>query len=211
MARSMAKQTTKQVEATTVPFQYALGAARQRHPQVADHILVSLSQGTVSRNRLMNAGVDAPEWGDVDRGQRPSYHPDDEFPRFSRMGWQSFASTKMDPTDRALVRAVQWSATCRCGQPLDSRGHRWGACAIAGVFGSPRVSGGELCGTDLQGSRSKGVRQHPCPRLGPIFQGQEQTTVVWKWSLTVCLSSTAHSWPWTPRWSAHGAPRRQCA
>ena len=44
----------------------------------------------------MNAGVDAPEWGDVDRGQRPGYHPDDEFPRFSWMGWQSFASTKME-------------------------------------------------------------------------------------------------------------------
>ena len=70
---------------------------RQRHPQVADHILVSLSQSRggfhleaadESRNRLMNAGVDAPEWGDVDRCQRPGYHPNDEFFRFSRMGWQ---------------------------------------------------------------------------------------------------------------------------
>ena len=37
----------------------------------------------------MNAGVDAPvdapEWGDVDLGQRPGSHPDDEFLRFSRM------------------------------------------------------------------------------------------------------------------------------
>ena len=49
-----------------------------------------------SRNRLMNAGVDAPELGDVDRDQRPGDHPDDEFPRFSRIGWQSFASTKME-------------------------------------------------------------------------------------------------------------------
>ena len=100
---------------------------RQRHLQVADHILVSLSQGRggfhsetagESRNRLMNARVDAPEWGGVDKGQRQSCHPDDEFPRFSRMGWQSFASTKMEeiflgthvsprlnPTDRALVRS----------------------------------------------------------------------------------------------------------
>ena len=52
-----------------------------------------------------------------------------------------------------------------------------------GGFGSPRASAGELCGTDLHRSRRKGVRQHPCPRLGPI-------TVVWKWSLTVCLSFT---------------------
>ena len=78
---------------------------RQRHPQVADHILVSLSQGRggfhleaagESRNLLMNAGVDAPERGDVDRDQRPGYHPDDEFPRFSRMGWQSFAPTQIE-------------------------------------------------------------------------------------------------------------------
>ena len=62
---------------------------RQRHPQVADNIWVSLSQGRggfhleaagESRNLLTNAGVDAPEWGDVDRGQRPGSHPDDEFP-----------------------------------------------------------------------------------------------------------------------------------
>ena len=53
---------------------------RQRHPQVADHILVSFSQGRggfhleaagESRNRLMNAGVDTPERGDVD-GQGPA-------------------------------------------------------------------------------------------------------------------------------------------
>ena len=46
----------------------------QGHPQVANHILVSLSQGRggfhleaagESRNLLTNAGVDAPEWGDV--------------------------------------------------------------------------------------------------------------------------------------------------
>ena len=34
------------------------------------------------------AGIDVPEWGDVDRGQRPGFHPDDEFPRFTRIGWQ---------------------------------------------------------------------------------------------------------------------------
>ena len=57
-----------------------LPTKRQRHPQVAGHILVSLSQGrggfhleaaSKSRNLLMNAGVDAPEWGD---GQRPGSH-----------------------------------------------------------------------------------------------------------------------------------------
>ena len=85
---------------------------RERHPRVTDHMLVSLSQGRgglhleaahESRDRL---------------GQRPGSHPDDEFPRFSHMGWQSFASTeieevffgttvwpRLDPTHRALVRS----------------------------------------------------------------------------------------------------------
>ena len=59
---------------------------------------------------------------------------------------------------------------------------------------------------------SAGKQEQGCPstsvsKTWTFFQGQEQTTVVWKWSLTVCLSFTAHSWPWTPRWSAHGAPR----
>ena len=48
------------------------------------------------RDRLLRAGVVAPEWGDVDRGQRPGSHPDDEFPRFSHMGWQSFASSEIE-------------------------------------------------------------------------------------------------------------------
>ena len=53
---------------------FRLPMVRQGHPQVGDHILVSLSQGRggfhleaagESRNLLTNAGVDAPEWGDV--------------------------------------------------------------------------------------------------------------------------------------------------
>ena len=84
-------------------------------------------------------------------------HPDDEFSRFSHMGWQSFASTEIeevffgttvsiasrfDPQKfRVLLLRRLWcqlplcSATCRCGQPLDSRGHHRGACAHAGVPG----------------------------------------------------------------------------
>ena len=100
---------------------------RERHPRVADHILVSLSQGGggfhleaahESRDCLLRADVAVPEWGDVNRGQRPGSHQDDEFPRFSRMGWQSFAATeieevffdttvwpRLDPTHRALVQS----------------------------------------------------------------------------------------------------------
>ena len=53
-----------------------------------------------------------------------------------------------------------WPATRFSWPPPGSLRHRGG-------FGSPRVSVGELCGTNLQGSRSKGVCEHPCPRLGP--------------------------------------------
>ena len=78
---------------------------RLRHPEVADHIVLSLSRGLggfhlegafESRALLLRAGIDAPEWGDVDHGQRPGYHPYDEFPSFSRQGWQIFASSQME-------------------------------------------------------------------------------------------------------------------
>ena len=100
---------------------------RLRHPEVADHIVLSLSRGLggfhlegafESRALLLRAGIDAPEWGDVDRGQRPRCRPDDEFPGFSRQGWQNFASSQMEeaffqhnvvprlePTEQALVQS----------------------------------------------------------------------------------------------------------
>ena len=63
---------------------------RPRHPEVADHMVLSLSHGrggfhsegaTECRDRLVAAGIDAPECGDVDWGQRPGFPPD-EFPNF---------------------------------------------------------------------------------------------------------------------------------
>ena len=158
--------------------------------------LLSLSQGRGGfhleaagerRNRLMNA-ADAPEWSDVDRGQRPGYHPDDEFPRFSRMGWQS--STEVEevffgtasilfhtPTVSAtsgfdpqcfrvhLLRRL-WcqlplsSATCRYGQPLDSRGHHRGACATARILGR-RGYPLEVVRHGSAGKQEQGCLSHP--------------------------------------------------
>ena len=154
------------------------------------------------RTRLQGAGVDAPEWNDSDRGQRPGFHPDDEFTRFSRFGWQAFASTpwrKRSSTLRLLtklwcdIKEVPWpashssllqsllqlvltrsvllfrrlwcqlplsSATCRCGQPLDSRGHHRSLCQRRGA-GSPRVSNGELRCQGLQRSRCQSLTEHP--------------------------------------------------
>ena len=164
-----------------------------------------------SRNRLMIAGEGPAQvitqtmnfLGSLGWGCSRSHQPRRR--RFSsEQPWP-----RLDPTDRVLVRSQRgpmasipfhtppvsaasrfdpqcfkvlflrrlWcqfsSATCRCGQPLDLR-HPRGS-------GSPRVSAGELCSTDLQGSRSKGVRQHPCPRHGPISSAKSRP-VVWKWS-----------------------------
>ena len=61
---------------------------RPRHPEVADHMVLSLSHGrggfhsegaAECRDRLVAAGIDAPEWGVVDP---PGFHPDDEFPTY---------------------------------------------------------------------------------------------------------------------------------
>ena len=81
------------------------------------------------------------------------------------------------------------SATCRCGQPLDSRCHHWGACAHAGVLrrrGFPL----ESCAARI------------CREAGARVSINFRVITDWKWSPTVCLCSTAHSLPWTPRWSA---------
>ena len=47
---------------------------RLRHPEVADHIVLSLSRGLEdafeSRALLLRAGIDAPEWCDVDSGEQ---------------------------------------------------------------------------------------------------------------------------------------------
>ena len=57
---------------------------RLRHEEVADHIVLSLSRGLggfhlegafESRAILLRAGIDAPEWGDVDHGQVPGTTP----------------------------------------------------------------------------------------------------------------------------------------
>ena len=50
--------------------------------------------------------------------------------------------------------------------------------------------------------QAPGCRSTSVSKTWISIQGREQITAVWKWSPTVCLSSTAHSMLWTPRWSA---------
>ena len=92
------------------------------------------------------------------------------------------------------------SASCRCGQPLDSRGHHRGACATTGVLGR-RGCPLESCAARI--CREAGARVSVNIRVQDLdLLPGPRATVVWKWSLMVCLSFTAHSWPWAPRWSA---------
>ena len=126
-------------------------------------------------------------------------------------------ATRFDPQCfRVLLLRRLWchlplsSATCRCGQPLDSRGHHRGACAHAGVLGSV----GFLWRVALPETAEKQVLVSPkmsgC-RIWTSCLCLGWTTVAWKWPPTFLWSSvgvdtTVVSVVW-----ADGVPRRQCA
>ena len=196
------------------------------------------------------SGVAAPEWGDVDRGQRSGCHLDDEFHRFSRMEWQSLPrlrSTKCSlapPCGRAWTpqtelwydhREAQWRGSSRhLPRPRPGSTLRASLSSFCVASGASSlcvlqlagvashfvhvVTTGELALTQgflvAAGSRWKVALHESAERQAPgcrstsvsktwiSIQGREQIMAVWKWSPTVCLSSTAHSMPWTPRWSA---------
>ena len=89
-----------------------LTVVRRRHPGIVDDLMLSLLLSTGGfhleaanecRTRLQGAGIDVPEWGNIDKGQRPRFRPDDEFPRFPRIRWQAFAST---PTEEAFFNTA---------------------------------------------------------------------------------------------------------
>ena len=109
---------------------------RLRHPEVADHIVLSLSRGL---------------------GGFPTsrVHPDDEFPSFSRQGWQIFASSQMEeaffqhnvvprlePTEQALVRSQRglmagipfFCPPVSCASRFDAQCFRVLCCAGFGVL-----------------------------------------------------------------------------
>ena len=131
------------------------------------------------------------------------------------------AASRFDPQCfRVLLLRRLWcqlplsSATCRCGQPLDSRGHHGGACATAGVLGR-RGYPLESCAARIcreAGARvSVNVRVQdldlfPGPRADnrrlevvadglPLFHGAQL-------AVDTTMVSTVR---------ADGAPRRQCA
>ena len=69
----------------------SLPRIRERHPHIADLVAVALFRGrfpegsnlqaaATCRERLVDVGFDAPEWGDVARGQRPGRSPENQGP-----------------------------------------------------------------------------------------------------------------------------------
>ena len=197
---------------------------RKRHPQVADHILVSLSQGhwwfplgnswreskpSHKRRSGRTSDVDKASdqvltqtmnsLGSQGWGGSRSHQPGSR--RFSsepmcghgesnrqNSGAVTERSHGQHPIPPPVSAASPFDPQCPlefCNLPVwPTTGFSWPPP------GNLRHRG--RCGTDLQGSRNKGV--------WTFCQCQELTTVVWKWSLMVCPSFTSHNWPWTPRW-----------
>ena len=101
---------------------------RERHPRIADLIGASLfpnrflegsclQAAALCRDRLLDVGFSAPEWGDVGKGQRLGRAPENRDPTEPPFGWQCLASAevekthlqgaiwpKLSPTDFALLR-----------------------------------------------------------------------------------------------------------
>ena len=129
------------------------------------------------------------------------------------------AATRFDPQCfRVLLLRRLWcqlplsSATCRCVQPLDSRGHHRGACANAGVLGRQGFPL-ESCAARVS---EKLVPESPRTfrfRIWTFCPCQGWTTVVWKWWQTASHFHGAQLAIDTTMVSvvrADGSPRRQC-
>ena len=169
---------------------------------------ISRRAAATCRERLVDVGFDAPEWGDVARGQRPGRSPENRDPTEPRFGWQCLASAdvertflqgviwpELSPADGALLRSqcgpfagIPFTCSpvvvesrlepqifrvlflrrlwcplllsahfCRCGRPLDVRGHHRSACGRAGVLGRR----GECSSSPLPRGRGEGLSQRP--------------------------------------------------
>ena len=115
--------------------------------------------------------------------------------------------TRFEPQEfRILLLRRLWcplplcSASCRCGRPLNPRGHHRAACQVAGVLGRrgfPIESAVARVCREAGGRASHRVR----PR----------TTVVWRWSWTDCHCFTVHSSQWMRRWCPQCAETEQLA
>ena len=97
------------------------------------------------------------------------------------------------------------SSICRCGRPLDSRGHHRAACSVAGVLGR---RGFALESAAARVCREAGGRVTRCKRW-TFSHSDRLTTAVWRSSLMASPCSGERNWPSTPRWSLRSAATLQ--
>ena len=106
---------------------------------------------------------------------------------------------------RVLVLRRLWlplppsSRNCRCGLPLDLRGHHRAACAQVGVLGR---RGFALESAAARVCREAGARVSTNVMLRDLdlFLRTAPTQDVWRLSLMVCRCTMEPSWPSTPPW-----------
>ena len=152
-------------EMASLPSALGLSTAHwaSRSPGSA-HVLTLLTKCCHSPEVLVGAtGVDVLEWCDVDRGQRPRFHPDDEFPRISRIGSVAKVGTHLTSPCPFTARANGWDSLPRAAggaSQLDSRGHR-------DIRGARTVSDEELCRAHLQRGWNDRAPMEPHGDSGP--------------------------------------------
>ena len=147
----------------------SLPRIRERHPRIADLVGVALFGGrfpdgsnlqaaATCRERLVDVGFDAPEWGDVARGQRPGRSPENRDLTEPRFGWQCLGALTSRghfsrvPSGPSFHRRTEPSSGPSVVHLLASRSlaHQWwssrvwnirssGFCSFV-VFGAPSLS-----------------------------------------------------------------------
>ena len=92
------------------------------------------------------------------------------------------------------------SRNCRCGLPLDSRGHHRAACAQVGVLGRRGYAGESAAARVCREAGARVSTNVTMRDMGPSFPKTAKTRNVWRWSRTACCCIMEPSWPSTPPW-----------
>ena len=106
---------------------------------------------------------------------------------------------------RVLVLCRLWfplppsSRNCRCGLPLDLRGHHRAGCAQVGVLGR-RGFALESAAARVCREAGAGCPQTSCSATWTFFLRTAPIQDVWRLSLMVCRCTMEPSWPSTPPW-----------
>ena len=146
-----------------------LGMIHQRHPDVANRLVAQLEghpdtplstcggDSSVVHHRSPHDWCSNPTHGlALAGGVRPAQIP------ATRCSSQEQCSSSA-----VFTSLLPWTQhSCRCGLPLDSRGHHRAACAWAGVLERSGLCPREPGSPHLPGSRRQGVNQCDGARFG---------------------------------------------